>query len=152
MNRIRVFLDSCVFIEGLCAPWSASRGVLILGRSALFTFVLADIVLEETERALTRKLGEGYGADGRLAEDLSFLLRRVDVERAPHVSRQEFHDASKWIRHRNDIPVLAAAVKAKPDWLLTDNTAHFTATVSRKTAVRIATPAEFLDQCGRIFT
>jgi len=42
-----VFPDSCVLIEGLVAPWSASRGVLILGRAALFRFAVAEFVIEE---------------------------------------------------------------------------------------------------------
>jgi len=41
-----------VLIEGLVAPWSASRGVLILGRAALFRFAVAEFVIEETERVL----------------------------------------------------------------------------------------------------
>ena len=77
MNRPRVFLDSCVLIEGLVAPWSASRGVLILGRAALFRFVLAEIVIEETERALAGKLGDAYGGRERLRADFRLLLNRL---------------------------------------------------------------------------
>jgi hypothetical protein len=52
------------------------------------------------------------------------------------------------IRHRNDIPVIAAAVKAKPDWLLTTNTSHFNATVEKKTGLQIATPTQLLARMG----
>jgi hypothetical protein len=32
---------------------------------------------------------------------------------------------------------------SKPDWLLTHNAKHFTKAVAHRTALRIATPAEF---------
>ncbi len=147
----RLFLDSCVLIEGLVAPWSAARGIMILARAAVFAFVLADIVIEETERALARKLGGGYGGAATLRADFRLLLRRLRAERVPHATRAEFEEARQWIGHFNDVPVLAAALKARPDWLLTDNTTHFDSRVAARTELRIVTPAEFLRQCGRIF-
>jgi hypothetical protein len=82
----RLFLDSCVLIEGILSPWSSSRGVLISGRASLFTFVLAEIVIEETERALTLKLGRQYPGKSIPSQDLALLLKRLNIERAPHVS------------------------------------------------------------------
>ncbi len=108
MVQPRVFLDCCVLIEGLLSPWSHSRGVLLLGRSVPFAFVLAEIVIEETERALLSKLGSAYGGGERLREDYRFLLRRLVVERIPHVSREEAAAARAMIRHANDAPVLVA--------------------------------------------
>lgn len=151
MIQVRIFLDSCVLIEGICAPWSDSRGVLILGRSSVFRFVLAEIVIEETERALAKKLGRDFGGDRRLKEEFRFLLNRLDIERVPHVSVQEVQRARSLIRHVNDVPILAAAIQAKPDWLLTDNTSHFNREVSRRTSIRIATPQQFLLLCGKLF-
>ena len=85
MTRPRVFLDSGVLIEGLVSPWSAARGVLILGRAALFTFVLAEIVVEETERALLRKLAQGYGGAARLRDDFRLLMKRLREIGRAHV-------------------------------------------------------------------
>lgn len=152
MTRPRVFLDSCVLIEALVAPWSASRGLLILGRAALFTFVLAEIVIEETERALATRLGPSYGGAQQLRRDFRLLLERLKVERVPHATRQEFQQAQAWIRHANDAPVLAAAVKAKPDWFLTGSTARFNAEVAMCTGLEILTPAELLERSGRVLS
>lgn len=80
------------------APWSASRAVLIFGRSALFTFVVAEVVLEETERTLAA-LGAAYGGLQRLQQDLRLLPERLRVERASHASQQEVAAARAWIRH-----------------------------------------------------
>jgi hypothetical protein len=151
VTRPRVFLDSCVLIEGLVAPWSGSRGVLILGRTALFKFALADIVVEETERALLARVGAGYGGAQRLRDDLALLLGRLDVERIPHASVAEVERVRTWIRHRADVPVLAAAVQARPDWFLTDNVGHFNAAVSARSGLTIATPGRFLQEAGKLF-
>ncbi len=152
MNRPRVFLDSGVLIEGLVSPWSAARGVLILGRAALLTFVVAEIVVEETERALVRKVAQGYGGVARLRDDFRLLLTRLRLERVPHVSRDQFEAARQLIRHANDVPVLAAAMEVRPDWLLTGNTKHFTVTVARRTRLRIVTPTAFLEKSGAVLS
>jgi hypothetical protein len=47
--------------------------------------------------------------------------------------------------------VLAAAIKAKPDWLLTDNIRHFNSAVAKSTGITIVTPAQFLKRAGTIF-
>lgn len=47
------------------------------------------------------------------------------------------------IRHEADVPVLLSAMATKPDWLITNNTKHFTQVVAYRTGLRIATPAEF---------
>jgi predicted nucleic acid-binding protein len=53
--------------------------------------------------------------------------------------------------HHNDVPVLAAAIKSKPDWLLTGNTRHFNASVAKSTGITIVTPDQFLKRAGTIF-
>jgi hypothetical protein len=151
VNQVRVFLDSCVLIEAICAPWSDSRGVLILGRSSVFRFILAEMLIEETERAFAKKLRGDFRSGLRLQEEFRFLLRRLAIERFPHSSAEEVQRPRPLIRHTNDAPILAAAIKAKPDWLLTDSASHFNQAVSRKTGLKIATPYEFLLLCGKLF-
>lgn len=150
-NPPRIFLDSCVLIEGLLSPFSNSRGVLILGRASIFQFVLAEIVLEETERRIMRGLKENYDGFSPLYNDYCTLLARLKIERVPHVSGEQFQHARQFIRHVNDIPVLAAAIEAKPDWVITDNTAHFDVEVAQATGLVIVTPRQFLHYAGRIF-
>ena len=52
----RVFPDSNILIEGLFAPWSASRAILILARTRAFRLVLSPYVEAEVERALLTRL------------------------------------------------------------------------------------------------
>jgi predicted nucleic acid-binding protein len=79
------------------------------------------------------------------------LLARFDIERAPHVFAETAQLARTLIRHVNEVPILAAAIQAQPDWLLTDDTSHFNREVSRRTSIRIDTPQEFLLLCGKLF-
>jgi hypothetical protein len=48
--------------------------------------------------------------------------------------------ADHLIRHQADVPILVAALRARPDWLVTTNTRHFSAGVASRTALRICTP------------
>ena len=152
MSRPRIFLDSCVLVEGIVAPWSNSRAVLVLCRASMFTLVLCEWVIAEVECALSIKDSEVYPDERLLKSDLNLLFKKLRVERVPHCTFDEVREAQQWIRHKNDAPVLAAAVKAKPDWLISDNSAHFVAEVAKLTYLTIATPVEFLRESGRIFS
>jgi hypothetical protein len=55
------------------------------------------------------------------------------------------------IRHASDVPVLLSAMEAKPDWLLTHNTRHFTQAVAVRCGLRIATPGEFFETLAALF-
>ena len=142
MSRPRVFLDSCVLIGGLAVPSSASSGLLKL-HGSFFALVLAEAVYEETKRVFRRDFA---AESAELLKSLDHLLKRLVSERLPHASAREVEQAGKLIKHQNDAPILAAAIKAKPDWLITDNTKDFTEEVSKRTGLRIATPGRFLDE------
>ena len=45
-----------------------------------------------------------------------------------------------------------SAMQAKPDWLLTHNTKHFTPQVSKRTGLQIGTPADFFRQLSQGIT
>lgn len=47
------------------------------------------------------------------------------------------------IHHLHDVPVLAAALKAAPDWVLSLNRKHFSHQVASRTGLQIASPHEF---------
>jgi predicted nucleic acid-binding protein len=144
----RVFIDSNVLIEGLFAPWSAARAVLILARVRLFRILLSPYVEFEVERALLARLESDKIDGSRLIDDYARALKLLDPERLDRISREEFNAHRHSIRHLNDVPVLVTAIKARPDWLVTSNTEHFNADVMSRTGLRIVTPHEFLRKCG----
>jgi hypothetical protein len=72
--RLRVFPDSNVLIEGLFAPWSASRAILILARARAFRLVLSPYVEAEVERALFNRLAGDPSEGARLIDDYALAL------------------------------------------------------------------------------
>ena len=131
-------------MEGLLAPWSASRAVLILSRRRVFKIILAEYVQGEVEDNLLELLA----SDSRLANDTidaySTLLQLLEPEFIPLPSKQEIDRHRHLIRHQADVPVLVSALKAAPDWFLTTNTRHFTKQVALRTQLKIVTPQEFM--------
>lgn len=140
----RVFLDSGVLLEGLLAPWSASRAVLVLSRRRVFKIILAKYVQGEVEENLLELLA----ADPRIGDDIinvyGTLLRLLDPEFVALPSKQEVERHRHLIRHQADVPVLVSALKASPDWFLTTNTRHFNKQVALRTQLKISTPQDFV--------
>ena len=136
----RVYLDSGVFVQGIVAGWGAARAILVLGRHRVFDLETSEIVLREVLVALAVKgIATDPGSDvGRLIDSL-----HLHVYAAP--SAEEVAAAIPrllpLLRHRADVPVLLSATESRPDWLVSTNSAHFTAAVARETGLRIVTPA-----------
>ena len=138
-----LFLDSNILLEGMRSRWGLSKAVLSLCAARIHQLVLAQHVITEVERALIEVLrSEREEADELLADYFTFIDKARPVI-LPLAATQEITAASRIIHHLNDAPVLAAAISAHPDWLLSNNTEHFTATVAQRTGLRIATPYEF---------
>lgn len=140
----RVFLDSGVLLEGLLAPWSASRAVLVLSRRRVFKIVLAQYVRGEVEENLLGLLASDPPLGAAIIDMYGTLLRLLGAESVPLPSRQEVERHRHLIRHQADVPVLVSALNAAPDWFLTTNTRHFNKAVAARTRLRICTPQEFV--------
>lgn len=143
-RRIRLFLDSNVLTGGIVSPWGLDKATLALCAASICRLVLAEAVREEVEhnlllhaqilpRTRAEQLIDAYGR----------LIQLCKPEVVPHATLHEVQANRNLIRHEADVPVLLAAIRSRPDWLLTHNTKHFNKTVAQRTALRIATPAEF---------
>jgi predicted nucleic acid-binding protein len=140
----RVFLDSGVLLEGLLAPWSASRAVLVLSRRRVFKIVLAKYVQGEVEENLLELLVSDARIGNEIIDVYGKLLRLLAPEYVAMPSRQEVERHRHLIRHQADVPVLVSALKAAPDWFLTTNTRHFNKQVAQRTQLKISTPQDFV--------
>lgn len=140
----RLFLDSGVFLEGLLAPWSASRGILILARRKVFTILLAEYVRGEVEDNLLELLAKDERLANETIDAYSKLLQLLKPDIIPLPTKEEVDQHRHLIRHQADVPVLVSAMKAGPDWFLTTNTRHFTRQVATRTNLKIVTPQSFL--------
>lgn len=143
-NRAHLFLDSNVLTGGLVSRWGLDKAVLALCAAKICRLVLAEAVREEVEENLLIHAAtlEQAVAD-QLLKDYDRLLRLTRPLIVPFPAESEILAARSLIRHLADVPVLVSAIKSKPDWLLTNNTKHFSPTVARRTGLRIGTPAEF---------
>jgi len=89
--------------------------------------------------------------DDRLIEHYHRLLRLTKRELVPYPAEVLVQSSRHLIRHAVDVPVLLSAMAARPDWLLTHNTKHFTPAVAKRTGLRIAPPSEFFRVLTTLF-
>jgi len=136
-KRWRVFLDTSALIAGLISQTGAAREVLRLCEAGVVETLVSTQVLTEADRNLSEKL-PGLVADYHLLIQ-SIAPTLVDDPTPSEVSRVT------GVIHSNDAPILAAAIAAEADYLVTWNTKHFHQPKVRQ-AVRfqIVTPSEFL--------
>lgn len=131
-------------MAGFIAQWGLDKAVLSLCAARVCRLVLADAVRIEVERNLAfhAKRLDLKDADATI-EAYRRFIRLCNPEPVPLPALEEVVAHRGLIRHAPDIPVLLSAMAALPDWLLTNNTAHFTRLVAQRSGLRIATPVEF---------
>jgi predicted nucleic acid-binding protein len=151
-RRIRLFLDSNVLTGGIVSSWGLDKATLSLCAAKVCKLVLAEAVRDEVEENLLLHAERLPLLDAdRLVEDYRRLIKLATPELVPYPDRQLVQSSRSLIRHAADVPVLLSAMASKPDWLLTHNTKHFTKAVAQRTALRIATPAEFFRTLSALF-
>jgi hypothetical protein len=143
-GRPRLFLDSNFLMGGFVARWGLDKAVLSLCSARICRLVLAEAVRVEVERnlALHAQRLELKDVDRPIEAYRRFILLS-DPELVPFPDLEAVRANRHLIRHEPDLPVLLSAMAAKPDWVLTNNTEHFTPSVAQMAGLRIATPVEF---------
>ena len=143
-RRLRLFLDSNVLTSGIVSEWGLDKAVLSLCAAKICRLVLAEAVREEVEEnLLLHAQGLSSLEADEIIEDYRGLIQLTRPELITYPDADLVHADRHLIRHAPDVPVLLSAMAAKPDWLLTHNTKHFTQAVAQRTGLRIATPVEF---------
>jgi predicted nucleic acid-binding protein len=149
---LRLFLDSNVLISGIVSPWGLDKAVLSLCAARICRLILAQAVRDEVEEALLVHGRALDAADAKsIIEGYRLLIAFIEPELVPYPEDERVRSSRHLIRHLTDVPVLLSAMDARPDWLLTHNTRHFTRAVARQTGLRIATPAEFFRTLTSLF-
>jgi len=145
-RKLRLFLDSNVLTGGIVAPWGLDKAVLSLCSARICRLVLAEAVREEVEENLLLHAAALSPEDAdALIENYRRLIELTRPEVVVYPDAELVRANRRIIRHEADVPVLLSAIAAKPDWLLTHNTKHFTSAVAQRTGLRIATPVEFFE-------
>jgi predicted nucleic acid-binding protein len=143
-GRPRLFLDSNVLMGGFVARWGLDKAVLSLCSARICKLVLAEAVRVEVERNLALHAQRlALNDKDQPIEAYRRFIRLSEPELVPFPSLEAVRANRHLIRHEPDIPVLLSAMAARPDWVLTNNTEHFTPSVALRAGLRIATPVEF---------
>ncbi len=138
--KYRIFLDTNILISGIFFEGNESK---ILDMTEIDLTTSEDVV-DELKKITKKKLK--YLSERTLEVTLSEIDRALcDLE---ILSRKrymkKFPEAKELITHGKDIPILAAALYAKVDYLLTGDS-HFS-TDKVKAMIKVRTAREFLDE------
>jgi predicted nucleic acid-binding protein len=143
MKRPRVFLDASVLFAAAASAAGASRAIIVLAEIGLIRVIVSLQVLEEAERNLSRKAPKA----------LSFyrqVIASLDLEMVNEPTPGKVAECAEVIEAK-DAPILAAAMEAKPDRLVTLNTKHFVVPeVIAFSKLTIQTPGEFMQEIRKI--
>lgn len=137
-KRYKIFLDSSALISGLNSPTGAAGLIISAFLTGELFIYISDQVIEEVQRNIQSKfplLREQF---------LHFLLAQPKVIKSP--TAEEIKKAYKLI-NSEDAPILAAAVKSEPDFLITWDIKHFLKKeIISNVSFVITTPKEFLQR------
>jgi putative PIN family toxin of toxin-antitoxin system len=143
-QRIKVFIDSSVLIAGVASVTGASAVVLDLCEAESIQMVISRQVLVEADRNFSSKL------PNLVLQFRQFIrtLVPVMVEDPPTAAVEK---AAKFI-DRKDATILAAAIEAKVDYLITLDKRHFlNPKVQHNAPTEVCTPADFLRTFERLW-
>jgi putative PIN family toxin of toxin-antitoxin system len=135
----KVFLDTSALIAGIASPKGAARELLRLAEIGLIEIVVSRQVIVEADRNITEKLSE-------CLDDFRAYLEALAPVLADDPSARAVKQVASLI-NSDDAPVLAAAVAAKTDYLVTWDRRHFLTKGPRALArPKVMTPGEFLHE------
>ncbi len=137
-KKLRVFVDTSALLAGLNSPHGAAGTILAACFSHDLIPVISPQVIEEAVRNIPVKfplLADAWA---------NFLFIPPEITRIPTLD--EIRTAYK-ILPTSDAPILASALKTKPDSLVTWNTKHFLRKeVIDAAAFPILVPQKFMEQ------
>jgi predicted nucleic acid-binding protein len=139
-RKPRPFIDTNVLFSGLYSPLGPSAAILRQHAQGDITIVISHQVLEELVGVIKNKKPD-------LLPLLHILLTHAPPELCADPTIDEVEEAKRWI-NPTDAPILAAARTSDADCIVTGNTRHFTPTVARRAAIKIFTPAQYVEEFG----
>jgi hypothetical protein len=117
--------------------------------------VLATVVDEEFRDVLSQKHSSVTRQGLTITANSTWLtlyqqwLKHVRVEPVAVPSEADLFQYAPAIlpviQHVNDLPPVISAIRARPDWALSENSQHWNQRLATVTGLRIARPSEFID-------
>lgn len=108
---MRIFLDTSVLLSAIFSAHGHARDLLDLAGQDALTLIISQDVLAETERNLLKK------SPGKIPV-LTTLLAVLEPEMAEDPTPEEVAAAAAYTAEK-DASIVAAAIKVKPDYLVT---------------------------------
>jgi len=143
--RIKVFIDTNVLIAGVASVTGASAAVLDLCEAEILQMVVSRQVLVEADRNFSAKLPGLVDQFRQFIRNLAPLM----VEDPPAKAVEK----AASLVDRKDAAILAAAMQAEADYLITLDKRHFLKReVRNNVPLVVCTPAEFLRTFERLWS
>lgn len=148
--EISILIDTNVIISALFFDKKPLQIIFACIKSRLglypikIRYIIPQYVRDEVQQVISRKFQSLFTYEKRI-----FLLSFFDS--AENITYNEIHPFMKKARKligsldENDIPVVAAALASKPDFLITGNKKHFLE-LNTKYHLKVVSPSEFLDE------
>ena len=114
----KVFLDTSVVFAAVLSPTGGARKLFQLGETGLLKLFIGPTVLRECDEVVRRKTPASLPTLAQLLE-----IGRVEITPAPTSKMIEI--ARSMVGYAPDAYVLAEAIGAEPDWLVTHDKEHF---------------------------
>ncbi len=137
-DRPLVFFDADVLIAGAASNTGASHLLLRLSELGFIQGLTCVQVVQEAERNLLRKLPSALPA-------FRAILTAAEITLLPSVEGKLL-DQLQGLAHQDDLPILAAAIKAGSHYLATFNVRHYHVS---KDDIRIVQPGDIVIRLRR---
>lgn len=147
MLKLKVFLDSNIFLAGLASSKGASAEILRLAEVKAYNILTSKLVLKESERNFKKKLAEFLSL-------FYFALKHLEVKIFQD-SRLRIQDKKlvSLLSKESDRIIFRTAGSLKPDYFVTLNRKHFhQAKIKQIAQFKIVTPAQFLAEWRNIYS
>ena len=140
----RVFLDASALFAAVFSSTGGARMILRLAEGDAVELVISSHILAEVEGALRRKAPDALGY-------LALLLDRAHCQTITNPSWEQIDEWKSVISYLPDTSVLAAAVAAGVDYLVTLDRKHFLENpcLMSSPPLPVGTPGDFLEWLRR---
>ena len=115
--RARLFLDTSALFAGIWSAAGGARALLLWGEAGLVELLVSSEVLAEIEAVLRRKAPELLGC-------VTVLLARAQITVVPAAEPRSLAVLADALVRPGDVAVVAAALAAQPDFLVTLDRQH----------------------------
>lgn len=147
MNRShRIFLDTSVIFSSVLSDTGGSRKLFRLGEAGVIQLIVGPNVLRECEEVVRRKVPASLPT-------LAHLLELGLVEIASQPLDNFIEQAKAMVAYQPDAYVLAEAIGAEADWLVTHDKEHLLKVrQDSRLTIQIGTPGDLIQALEDEFT